>query len=59
MESRRPELYIRVAALIYKCFQIFFHVLILNAIYYLIFPAIKDKPPGDWAIAMLLSLIHI
>ena len=53
MESRRPELYIRIAALLYKCFQIFFHVLILNALYYLIFPAIKDKPPGDWAIAML------
>ena len=53
MESRRPELYIRVAALLYKCFQIFFHILIPNAVYHLAFPAIEDELSGDRAVAVL------
>ena len=53
MESRRPKLYIRAAALLYKCFQIFFHVLILNAVYHLAFPTIEDKLSSNRAVAVL------
>ena len=33
--------------------QIFFHILILNAVYYLAFSAIEDKLSSDWAVAVL------
>ena len=33
--------------------QIFFHVLILNAVYHLAFPAVEDNLPGDRTVAVL------
>ena len=30
-----------------------FHILILNALNHLTFPAIEDELPGDWAVAVL------
>ena len=36
-----------------KASQIFFHVLILNALNHLAFPTIEDNLRGDWAVAVL------
>ena len=52
-KNRRPERKIGAAVLSCKVSQIFFHILILNAIYHLAFPSIKDELSSDRAIAML------
>ena len=52
-KNRRPERKIGTAVLSCKAPQIFFHILILNALNHLAFPAIKDKLSGDWAVAVL------
>ena len=49
----RPERKIGTAVLSCKVSQILFHVLILNAVYHLAFPAIEDELSGDWAVAVL------
>ena len=36
-----------------KASQIFFHILIPNAVYHLTFPAIEDELSGDRAVAVL------
>ena len=50
----QPEAtYVFVELLSCKTSQIFFHILILNAIYHLTFPAIEDELSGDRAVAVL------
>ena len=53
MESRRPDFSAGTAVLLCKASQILFHVLILNAVYHLVFPAIEDELSGDRTIAVL------
>ena len=53
IKNRRPERKIGAAVLLCKASQIFFHVLILNAVYLLAFPAIEDELSGDRAVAVL------
>ena len=43
MKNRRPDFSFGTAVLSSKVSQIFFHVLILNAVYHLAFPAIEDE----------------
>lgn len=52
-KNRRPERKIGTAVLSSKASQIFFHVLILNAVYLLAFSTIEDNLPGDRAVAVL------
>ena len=52
-KNRRPERKIGTAVLLCKASQIFFHVLILNALNHLAFPAIEDELSGDRAVAVL------
>ena len=52
-KNRRPERKIGTAALLCKVSQIFFHILILNALNHLAFPAVEDNLRGDWAVAVL------
>ena len=52
-KNRRPEQKIGAAVLLCKASQIFFYVLILNAVYHLAFPAIEDELSGDRAVAVL------
>ena len=52
-KNRRPERKIGTAALLCKVSQIFFHVLILNAIYHLAFPTVEDKLSCNRAVAVL------
>ena len=53
MESRRPDFSVGAAVLSCKASQIFFHILIPNAVYHLTFPAIEDELSGDRAVAVL------
>ena len=53
MKNRSPDFSVGAAGLLCKVSQIFFHILILNAIYHLAFPSIKDELSSDWTIAML------
>ena len=52
-KNRRPERKIGAAVLSCKVSQIFFHILILNAVYHLAFPAVEDELSGDRAVAVL------
>ena len=52
-KNRRPERKIGTAVLLCKVSQIFFHVLILNAVYHLAFSAVEDELSGDRAVAVL------
>ena len=52
-KNRRPEWKIGAAVSSCKASQILFHVLILNAVYHLAFPAIEDELSGDRAVAVL------
>jgi hypothetical protein len=52
-KNRRPDFSVRAAVLSCKVSQIFFHVLIRNAVYHLAFPAIEDELSGDRAVAVL------
>ena len=52
-KNRRPERKIGAAVLSCKASQIFFHVLILNALNHLAFPAVEDELSGDRAVAVL------
>ena len=53
MKNRSPNFSVGAAGSLCKVSQIFFHVLILNAIYHLAFPSIEDELSSDRAIAML------
>ena len=53
MESLRPDFSVGTAVLLCKGSQIFFHILIPNAVYHLAFSAIEDELSGDRAIAVL------
>ena len=53
MKNRSPDFSVGAAGSLCKVSQIFFHVLILNAIYHLAFPSIEDELSSDRAIAML------
>lgn len=48
-----PERKIGTAVSLCKASQIFFHVLILNAVYHLAFPTVEDELSGDRAVAVL------
>ena len=52
-KNRRPERKNGTAVLSCKTSQIFFHVLILNAVYHLAFPTVEDELSGDRAVAVL------
>ena len=52
-EKPPPQFSVGMAVLLCKVSQIFFHILILNAVYYLAFPSIKDELSGDRAVAVL------
>ena len=53
MKNRRPDFSFGTAVLSSKASQIFFHVLILNAVYHLAFPTVEDELSGDRAVAVL------
>ena len=53
IKTAAPNGKIGTAVLLCKVSQIFFHVLILNALNHLAFPAIEDELSGDRAVAVL------
>ena len=52
-KNRRPERKIGTSVSLCKASQIFFHILILNALNHLAFPAVEDELSGDRAVAVL------
>ena len=52
-KNRRPRRKIGTAVLSCKTSQIFFHILILNAVYHLALPAVEDKLSCNRAVAVL------
>ena len=52
-KNRRPDFSTGAAVFLYKASQIFFHVLILNALNHLAFSTVEDKLSGDRAVAVL------